>query len=105
MKVISDNFNKSYSDKEERYKRAKKKIKKIKSFYIHLVVYIIINVYTAIKAFIDHGIEGAAYSFLGFGLFWGIGLFFHWYGVFGKNLLFSKDWEERKIKDLMDRDD
>jgi hypothetical protein len=36
--------------------------------------------------------------------FWGIGLFFHWFGVFGKNLLFSKSWEERKIKEYMDKE-
>jgi len=36
--------------------------------------------------------------------FWGIGLAFHAYGVFGKHLLFSKDWEERKIKEFMEKD-
>ncbi|MCK5638887.1 MAG: 2TM domain-containing protein, partial [Flavobacteriaceae bacterium] len=36
--------------------------------------------------------------------FWGIGLMFHAYGVFGKNLLFSKDWEERKIKEIIEKD-
>ena len=36
--------------------------------------------------------------------FWGIGLAFHWVGVFGKGIVFSKKWEERKIKELMDKD-
>ena len=36
--------------------------------------------------------------------FWGIGLLAHWSGVFGKNLIFSKSWEERKIKEYMDKD-
>jgi len=35
--------------------------------------------------------------------FWGIGLFFHWFGVFGRNFLFTKQWEERKIKEFMDK--
>jgi hypothetical protein len=34
---------------------------------------------------------------------WGIGMVFHAYGVFGKNILFGADWE-RKIKELMDKD-
>ena len=38
-------------------------------------------------------------------LFWGIGLFFHWFGVFGTKFLgFGKDWEERKIKELMEKE-
>lgn len=36
--------------------------------------------------------------------FWGIGLVFHAWGVFGKGLLFSKDWEARKIKEFMKED-
>ena len=36
--------------------------------------------------------------------FWGIGLVGHWLGVFGKNIVFSKHWEERKIKEFMDKD-
>jgi hypothetical protein len=36
--------------------------------------------------------------------FWGIGLAAHWLGVFGKNIVFSKAWEERKIKEFMDKD-
>lgn len=103
MEIINDNFDIN-NNQTEKYKRAKKRIKKIKSFYIHLTVYIIINVYIAIEAFINIGIEGVGFSFMGVGFFWGIGLFFHWYGVFGKSLLFSKDWEKRKIKELMEKD-
>lgn len=90
--------------KEKSYKRAQKKVKKIKAFYIHLLVYIISNVYMSIVAYRDHGIEGVGYTLMGFGLFWGIGLLFHWYGVFGKSFLFSKAWEKRKIEELMMKD-
>ncbi len=39
-------------------------------------------------------------------IFWGIGLFFHWLGVFGfQSLGLGKDWEEKKIKELMKRED
>jgi len=36
--------------------------------------------------------------------FWGIGLLVHGLSVFGRNLLFNSDWEEKKIKELMDKD-
>ena len=37
-------------------------------------------------------------------IFWGIGIFFHTMGMFGKNLIFGKEWEERKIKEYMQKD-
>ena len=39
-------------------------------------------------------------------LFWGIGLFFHWLGVFGfSSLGLGKNWEDRKIKQLMEKEE
>jgi len=37
-------------------------------------------------------------------LFWGIGLVAHGLSVFGKNLFFSSNWEEKKIQEFMDKD-
>ena len=93
----------NYHQKEQ-YKLAKKEVKKIKSFYIHFAVYLVLNAYMAIHSFIFDGFGGVKNNLIGFGLFWGIGLFFHWYGIFGKNLIFNKQWENRKIKELMDQD-
>lgn len=99
---------------EQSYLRAKKRVKEIKGFYVHLSVYIIINI--AISAVIVYGLsyeEGDSVmdALTNFGvystwLFWGIGMFFHWLGVFGfRSLGFGRDWEERKIKELMDKED
>ena len=39
-------------------------------------------------------------------VFWGIGMFFHWLGVFGfKSIGFGSDWEEKKINELMEKED
>ena len=89
---------------EDKYIRAKKKVQRIKGFYGHLGVYIIVNLFLAIMG----GMHGGLYGFLEpiktTGFFWGIGLVFHWYGVFGKEIFFGKDWEQRKIKEYMDKD-
>ena len=37
-------------------------------------------------------------------LFWGIGLLAHGTSVFGSNLIFGKEWEERKIQEFMNKD-
>jgi len=93
--------------KEEAYLRAKKKLEKLTGFYWHLAVYIIVNLFLIILIGVsrDEGVEG----FFSFGtwataFFWGIGLFFHFLGVFGPNFMFGKDWEQRKIKEFMEQE-
>lgn len=98
--------------KEQQYLKAKKRVKDIKGFYSHLVVYIIVNIF--ISGIILYGLtydggDDFSDAISNFGLystwaFWGIGLFFHWLGVFGFKSLIGKSWEERKIKELMDED-
>ena len=48
----------------------------------------------------------AFFEFETFGLWfvWGIGLAFHAFGAFGKDLILGKNWEERKIREYMDKD-
>ncbi|PCI10080.1 MAG: hypothetical protein COB73_04100 [Flavobacteriaceae bacterium] len=98
--------------KEERYKRAKKRVKEIKGFYWHLFWYLVVNIFITFGSTIADVVRGINVELedLHFGMFsvwffWGIGLVSHWLKVFGKNIIFSKDWEERKIKEYMDRDD
>lgn len=88
------------------YKAAKKRVSDIKGFYMHLTVYLFINTAIFIVTTRDEGIlEGLTdignYTTL---FFWGIGLVAHWASVFGANFIFGKEWEDRKIKQLMDQD-
>ncbi|MDR2967338.1 MAG: 2TM domain-containing protein [Methanobacteriaceae archaeon] len=85
---------------DEKYKRAKKRLKEIKGFYIHLFVYIVINIFLFI---INTVSTPGAWWFLFPLLFWGIGLLFHFLRVFVfENKIFGKEWEEKKIKEYMD---
>jgi hypothetical protein len=98
---------------EHSYIRAKKRVKDIKGFYIHLIVFIITNIF--ISGIIIFGLMQSGYEFnqtlSNFGVystwvFWGIGLFFHWLAVFGFKILgFGKEWEEKKIKELLEKED
>ncbi|MFY0604114.1 MAG: 2TM domain-containing protein [Flavobacteriaceae bacterium] len=99
------------NNKEDRkYIRARKRVDELKKYYKHLTAYILVNI--LITSFqivndvrdgdsINEAIfESNSYSLW---LWWGIGLAFHTYKVFGANLLFmNKDWEDRKIKKYMD---
>ncbi|OEK07559.1 hypothetical protein A8C32_17330 [Flavivirga aquatica] len=89
--------------KEESYIRAEKRLKELKGFYWHAFWYVVVNIFLIIiigvnnKVFWHFGTFSTA-------IFWGIGLGCHAIGVFGKNLIFSKKWEERKIQEYMDKD-
>lgn len=101
MEIMETNYKQNI-----RYKAAQKRVKDIKGFYVHLTVYIFINIAIFIvNARGDGFIEGLTdisnYSTV---FFWGIGIIAHWASVFGPNFLFTKKWEEKKIKEIMEQD-
>ena len=96
---------------EERYRRAQKRVKEIKGFYWHLFWYLVVNIFLTFGGTVREVFAGGSFNFsqLNFSsfsvwFFWGIGLAAHWLHVFGTNIIFSKDWENRKIKEFMDKD-
>jgi hypothetical protein len=106
-KELFENFQDENFNPDERYELAYKRVKKIKGFYIHLMVYILVNTYLIVSSYAhtQHS-ENDFFNWETFStaLFWGIGLVAHGLSVFGKNLFFGADWEEKKIKEFMDKD-
>lgn len=86
--------------KEQAYIKAKKRVEEIKGFYSHLVITIVI---IPVLVFINLEFT-PQYQWFWWALFgMSLGLFFHWLGVFGfQSFGLGKDWEEKKIKELMD---
>lgn len=99
-KTESDNHNDFR--KEDAYIRAKKRVDALKGFYWHLAVYIVINVFLIILIGMNAGFDHFGTYATAF--FWGIGLIFHFLGVFGPDYIFGKDWEQRKVKEYMDKE-
>lgn len=90
--------------REDAYLRAEKRLKELKGFYWHAFWYIAVNVFLIAMIVYNGG------SILDFGtwatpLFWGIGLGFHAIGVFGRRFAFGKKWEERKVREFMEREE
>lgn len=87
-----------------RYTMAFRKMKRIKGFYVHLLVYVIFNI---IIIFTNNQNATAAefwqWNTFSLAFLWGIGVAAHAMSVFGRDLLFSKNWEERKIREFMER--
>ncbi|PNQ72184.1 hypothetical protein C1T31_12720 [Hanstruepera neustonica] len=99
-------------DRSVSYHRAVKKAKQIKGFYVHLFLYVLVNVgWFIVMAFFDllhayslYGFWGMGYGHVSMAVFWGLGLLLHGVLVFGGNWPFSKKWEQRKVQELMDKD-
>ena len=86
--------------REQKYLEAQKKVKEIKGFYAHLMVMIAVLPFLV---FINLKLT-PGYHWFWWAIFGNLfGIFFHWLGVFGYDKLgLGKDWEKRKIKELMD---
>lgn len=93
-------------DEQEKYDLAVKRMKRIKSFYTHATVYVVINIMIVIMN-IQNLEPGESYFKLEnfFTLFfWGIGLLAHAASVFVPDMVFGKNWEERKINEFMEKE-
>ena len=86
---------------EIKYQKAKERVEAIKGFYIHLIVYIVVNL---ILFSINMIVSPASLWFLWPLMGWGIGLAIHVLSVFGPTLWFGADWEQRKIQELMEKE-
>ncbi|MRX37983.1 hypothetical protein GJU43_01730 [Flavobacterium sp. LC2016-23] len=96
---------------DESYNRAYRKVKKIKGFYSHLKVYIIVNAIIIISS-LNRDFVGNHFELRGFqnweiystAFYWGIALAIHAFTVFGPDIFFNKDWEDKKIKKYMEKE-
>ena len=92
--------------------KAEEKVREIKGFYIHLFIYVMVNLVWFIvllalgelSSYTKYGFWGMGYGQFSMALFWGIGLVSHWLFIFGKDFFISKKWEARKIQEILDKE-
>ena len=96
---------------ESSYSRAIHRVEKLRGFYAHAAVYLIVNICISVFKINRNVQNGETFNeaFFDFGtyyvwLFWGIGLALHAFKIFGLPFLLGKNWEEEKIKQFMDED-
>lgn len=96
---------------DESFNAAYRKVRRIKGFYSHLKVYIIVNIIIIISN-LNNGFIGNRIEIRGFRdwevysttFYWGIALAIHAFTVFGPDIFFNKDWEDRKIQKYMEKE-
>ena len=82
------------------YEQALKQARELRGFYNHLFVYVVVNLFLfAIDWFSDPNEWWFFWPLLG----WGIGLAVHGVNTYIGLHGFGADWEERKARELMDR--
>ena len=85
---------------QQRYQRARERVQALKGFYTHATAFIFVK----IGLFVINLLTGGGWWFYWPLIFWGIGLGIHALNVFGLGGRFGQDWEERKTRELMDKD-
>lgn len=101
---------------EERYLRARKRVKQIQGFYWHLFWYLAITIFILVMVFSSFEDKEGVFQYLNFieyettywnilwfwfpMVVWGIVVLIQGLYVFG----FGSNWEERKIRELMNKD-
>ncbi|MCG1036686.1 2TM domain-containing protein [Polaribacter sargassicola] len=96
---------------EKRLIKAKKRVAEIKQFYKHVITYIIVNLFLtfvwtfSFKIFgnlvFSNQYNADGFIHIPFWLVWGIFLIFDALRTFGFAGSFTKNWEEKKIKEFM----
>jgi len=102
-----ENYQEEANSPDELYNLAYKRVKRIKGFYVHSLVFVLVNAFIIFSNFNSN--DNSAEIFMKWetwstALFWGIGLAAHGLSVFGRDLFFGTDWEEKKIQEFMKKD-
>jgi len=80
---------------DKKFQEAKERVNRIKGFYIHLGVYVLVNsLLFLINILASPDVLWFYWPLAG----WGIGIVMNAVMVYG----FGPDWEEKKIKEIMD---
>lgn len=90
-------------NREQKYLRAKERVEKLRKFYGNLTSYVLV---ISLLALINYWTNDWRYMWFLWAAFgWGIGLTFHAISVFNLNPFFGREWEERKIKEFMRKEE
>ena len=86
-----------YSDENKAYFRAKKRVEELKGFYANVISYCcVIPCLIFVNLTFSPGFQWFWFSAVG----WGFGVVMHAFKVFG----YSSDWEERKIREILEKE-
>lgn len=96
----------TFDENDIEYQKAKRQVERLRRFYAHLFVYVVVNLMIVYYNY-THLKPGESYfQFKNFftATFWGIGLLAHAAVVLLSKNGYLQRWEEKKIRELMEKD-
>jgi hypothetical protein len=86
-------------ENRQRLEDAKRRVAALKGFYIHLIVFMAVNLGLTVLNIATGDDWWVQWVWLG----WGIGVLAHAIAVFGRGSKSVKNWENRKIRQFLDK--
>ncbi len=86
---------------DKRYQKAKERVEKIKGFFGNLVAYCLVIPLLAWLNWRTTHFPWVVFPMLG----WGFGLLMHGWEAYGNNPIWGRNWEAKKIRELMEKED
>jgi len=95
----------TFDENNIEYQRARRQVERLRGFYGHLFAYIAVNAMIVVYNYTNLKPGESYFQFKNFftATFWGIGLAAHAVTVFLPRVNFIRKWEDKKIKELMDK--
>lgn len=90
------------TEEQQKYERARKRVEELKGFYGHLSAYVVINIFLATINLVQSP-NNIWFYWTTAG--WGIGVIFHAIKVYNYSPFLGRDWEERKMREFIEREE
>ena len=86
---------------QQRCERALAEVRALRGFWIHLIIYVSVNLGLLVIDWVTDppGLTWFYFPLVG----WGIALLIHAGIVFGAGQVLGAEWEQRKVRELMDQ--
>lgn len=91
-------MSESLQEREMLY-AAKKKVKKLKSLYLNFILFVGVNCLILLNYVLPASVSSNNYYYLV--VLWGAYLMYSSFTVIGSFWIFSDDWEENKIQEIL----
>lgn len=89
-------------EESDKYQRARARVRRLRGFYSNLITFVLVNILLFIINYITNPRH---FWFWWVTLIWGIVLLIQAFNIFTiKDHFLGEEWEQRKIKELMDKD-
>ena len=88
-------------DQSDAYRRARHRVGQLRGFYSNLFSYVVIITFlAAVNLMTDPHYLWFLWAAAG----WGVGVALHAYSTFAHRGILGQEWEERKIREIMERE-